>query len=1128
MDVENVKIVDGLIFGYLTRRQYCETLRIFCDEAPSLRDENNRFQSGGNVFIKVNDQLHDKTLEQIVNAFNVVGRFDVSPELVDFGIRLRDLTNEFSTMTAVRGRSVSDNQMKLYGKRVFSKRAPPGSSFHSESSQQVQQNVGSNCSSQNGGQDGYSITDVGLGRQQMPTQQEYGYEYQAQPHASSYQLPASCVFATEPTAATHGSGPSAARVMPSVNTSAYQVGQNLPAAQAPASNEEPMLTDYSDSIREHKADMATAQCHRAADESEAATQSRLNTSFSSESGAHKRKAAVPHRRDELVAHTAQSLIVPNGVLLDLDAGRLGSSTSQVSLLSNIDDTAMQCLDRLINGNLDEVFPFCGDHDDLSGFATNMENPFPSEQTRETEFTEQCKGTAEEYCSESAPPPLDVGPAHSPHRTDEPEVTTRSLDEGEIISEESIHGTSQKPSTQAKTSANYVEPRGTSAQGHSPAPRNESRRSSLDSGKGKEKKTAEKLKDFNRNPPTSEHHRKSSTGRSEIRDAVIVEATNVPRVASPHSASSRPSKDRSRGLSSLFDEGNSNPSSRESSPRREKSNKREEERRRREKEMERERQRDKERLKRQRRDREREKESERGHRTSPDRKMSDRKSQRTNDDDRARESKEKEKRREPASDERKVIDEEEKRKAAEKARRDLIKKKREEELEAKRQAELQRRAEAMKRKEEEERRKRQEEKERQEERRREEEKRQLEEEKQRKRDEERLRLEKEKEKTQRRRDEDQRRPDDQRKDEELERRTSDESEDQEIPRSREHSDDEGSCSEGENAPGGDQVTRIPDQVTRNDDEVTPARKESANLERSTKPDPKKPSETETKTLGERDTPLPMESDDDVVSATEGEEKKRKPLKEESRPPRGSTESRKPPPLPSRRREDSKKTAAKPLEPGMMMSDTGVLDRINKEMESLAPRSRNISGRSPDESSTTTKSTSMPRIPKRDAPVDYNQVLFSNPAVVKRTPPSVEKKKNYVISSGLQTDNVNQLVYSRAHSSRLGMFLEKVSDKHKKLMERDNDRAMASPAYEDFDRNETRSPVGFSHSRHQPPKFAPQKRPLPASTLDSYLGSPTPESPDIRDGDAATSRSSGKKCKLDLSKMPDIMEKLYGSK
>lgn len=45
------------------------------------------------------------------------------------------------------------------------------------------------------------------------------------------------------------------------------------------------------------------------------------------SGAHKRKAAIPHRRDELVAHTAQSLIVPNGVLLDLDGDRLGSCGS---------------------------------------------------------------------------------------------------------------------------------------------------------------------------------------------------------------------------------------------------------------------------------------------------------------------------------------------------------------------------------------------------------------------------------------------------------------------------------------------------------------------------------------------------------------------------------------------------------------------------------------------------------------------------------------------------------------------------------------------------------------------------------------------------------------------------------
>uniref|UniRef100_A0A0K0DB42 BTB_2 domain-containing protein n=1 Tax=Angiostrongylus cantonensis TaxID=6313 RepID=A0A0K0DB42_ANGCA len=103
MDVEDVRIVDGLIFGYLSRRQ---TLRALCNEAPYLRDARSRFQSGGDVFIQVNDQLHDKNLEEIVSAFSSVGRFDVTPELIDFGIRLRDLTNEFSTMTAVRGRSI--------------------------------------------------------------------------------------------------------------------------------------------------------------------------------------------------------------------------------------------------------------------------------------------------------------------------------------------------------------------------------------------------------------------------------------------------------------------------------------------------------------------------------------------------------------------------------------------------------------------------------------------------------------------------------------------------------------------------------------------------------------------------------------------------------------------------------------------------------------------------------------------------------------------------------------------------------------------------------------------------------------------------------------------------------------
>ncbi|KAK6058629.1 hypothetical protein COOONC_03798, partial [Cooperia oncophora] len=188
--------------------------------------------------------------------------------------------------------------------------------------------------------------------------------------------------------------------------------------------------------------------------------------------------------------------------------------------------------------------------------------------------------------------------------------------------------------------------------------------------------------------------------------------------------------------------------------------------------------------------------------------------------------------------------------------------------------------------------------------------------------------------------------------------------------------------------------------------------------------------------------------------------------------------------------------------------------------LSSKNRSGSNRSPEEPFANTKSLPTTRIPKRDTPVDYNQVLFSNPPVIKRTPPVVEKKKNYVLSSGLPTENANQLV---------GMFLEKVSDKHKRLMEREGDRAAASPAYEDVDRNGAPSPVSFSHySRQQQQKFAPQKRPLPATSLESYLGSPPQRSPDVRDNDATSSRNSGKKCKLDLSKMPDIIDKLYGGK
>ncbi|VDK57922.1 unnamed protein product, partial [Cylicostephanus goldi] len=151
--------------------------------------------------------------------------------------------------------------------------------------------------------------------------------------------------------------------------------------------------------------------------------------------------------------------------------------------------------------------------------------------------------------------------------------------------------------------------------------------------------------------------------------------------------------------------------------------------------------------------------------------------------------------------------------------------------------------------------------------------------------------------------------------------------------------------------------------------------------------------------------------------------------------------------SRRREESKRQPARPLEPGMMMSDTHVLDRINKEMESLSSRNRANQNRSPEDTATSSRSAPSTKIPKRDAPVDYAQVLFSNAPVIKRTPPTVEKKRNLVISSGLTTEHPNQLVYSKAHSSRLGMFLEKASDKHRRLMiEHDGESEVASPLYE----------------------------------------------------------------------------------
>ncbi|VDM68807.1 unnamed protein product [Strongylus vulgaris] len=213
------------------------------------------------------------------------------------------------------------------------------------------------------------------------------------------------------------------------------------------------------------------------DARQGSSQAQISSSGTLETGAHKRKTAVPHRRDELVAHTAQSLIVPNGVLLDLEADGAASTTSvgfldQVSLLSNIDDSAMQCLDRLINGNLDEVFPFCDDHGGLSDFAATMDNPFPASQMNENETEQEASTTYEEM----APPPLDVGPSHSPP-PQEPSAKNRSFDDGEIISDES----NQAKASRANSMENVTSRVGEREVETPPPAHNDSRRSSVESG-----------------------------------------------------------------------------------------------------------------------------------------------------------------------------------------------------------------------------------------------------------------------------------------------------------------------------------------------------------------------------------------------------------------------------------------------------------------------------------------------------------------------------------------------------------------------------------------------------------------------------------------------------------------------
>ncbi|KAK6041693.1 LisH [Cooperia oncophora] len=228
MDVENVKLVDGLIFGYLGRRQYHETLRAFCNEAPSLRDNRHRFENAGDVFIQVNDQLHDKNLEQIVNKA--------------FARLLRSF------------RIISTKSCRLWNRTCETLR----SGIFDDN-----RNVRGRTASQNGDQTVYQTANTHTSQpQQTVSQQDYAFDYHPQPHASTYIVPNSTSYAPVQVLSQDNTVTSA-QDMPANNTISYLTSdQAMPATQPPTTCEQPMLIDYGVSVKDSHSDVNSSQCPR--------------------------------------------------------------------------------------------------------------------------------------------------------------------------------------------------------------------------------------------------------------------------------------------------------------------------------------------------------------------------------------------------------------------------------------------------------------------------------------------------------------------------------------------------------------------------------------------------------------------------------------------------------------------------------------------------------------------------------------------------------------------------------------------------------------------------------------------------------------------------------------------------
>uniref|UniRef100_A0A915PQH7 LisH domain-containing protein n=1 Tax=Setaria digitata TaxID=48799 RepID=A0A915PQH7_9BILA len=104
------KMIDTLVAGYLGRQKYWESLKCLMNESSIL----HAAQCGG-MSIILGDTVHGKHLEEIIILFSEYGSFGLNPGLLDFGVRLRSLANEFTSLTNA-GAHWSDAQKLLYGR----------------------------------------------------------------------------------------------------------------------------------------------------------------------------------------------------------------------------------------------------------------------------------------------------------------------------------------------------------------------------------------------------------------------------------------------------------------------------------------------------------------------------------------------------------------------------------------------------------------------------------------------------------------------------------------------------------------------------------------------------------------------------------------------------------------------------------------------------------------------------------------------------------------------------------------------------------------------------------------------------------------------------------------------------